>query len=78
MRRIGAMHFNSIETSADERPTRVRFLIIGLCVAMSVLLYLDRFALSPATDAILACAANAGLVLHRRDDTPTRSPRRHW
>ena len=48
------MHFNPIETSAAERPTRVRFLIIGLCVAMSVLLYLDRFALSPATDSILA------------------------
>ena len=34
-------------------PTRVRYLVVGLCVGMSLLLYLDRFALSPATDAIL-------------------------
>jgi sugar phosphate permease len=39
--------------SAANSPTRVRFLVVGLCVCMSVLLYLDRFALSPATDAIL-------------------------
>jgi sugar phosphate permease len=34
-------------------PTRVRLLVVGLCVAMSVLLYLDRFAITPATDTIL-------------------------
>ena len=34
-------------------PTRVRFLIVGLVAAMSVLLYLDRFAISPATDIML-------------------------
>jgi sugar phosphate permease len=34
-------------------PTGVRFLVIGLCVAMSVILYLDRFATSAATDTIL-------------------------
>jgi ACS family glucarate transporter-like MFS transporter len=34
-------------------PTRVRFLVVGLCIAMSILLYLDRFALSPTTDTIL-------------------------
>lgn len=38
---------------SDSQPTRVRYLVVGLCMAMSVLLYLDRFALSPATDAIL-------------------------
>src|SRR5262245_45086355 len=37
----------------DRQPTRVRFLVVGLCIAMSVLLYLDRFALSPTTDTIL-------------------------
>ncbi len=34
-------------------PTRVRFLIVGLVTAMSVLLYLDRFAITPATDTML-------------------------
>jgi ACS family glucarate transporter-like MFS transporter len=34
-------------------PTNVRFLVIGLCTAMSLLLYLDRFAISPATDTML-------------------------
>jgi sugar phosphate permease len=34
-------------------PTGIRYLVIVLCMAMSVLLYLDRFALSPATDSIL-------------------------
>src|SRR5262245_45342784 len=37
----------------DSTPTKVRFLVIVLCMAMSVLLYLDRFALSPATNSIL-------------------------
>jgi sugar phosphate permease len=37
----------------DEEPTRVRYLVVALCVGMSILLYLNRFALSPATDAIL-------------------------
>ncbi|MCI0359847.1 MAG: MFS transporter, partial [Planctomycetaceae bacterium] len=36
-----------------ESPTAVRFLVVGLCVAMSVLLYLDRFAITPATDTML-------------------------
>src|SRR5688572_1265368 len=34
------------------RASHVRFLIVGLCVLMSVLLYLDRFAITPATGAI--------------------------
>jgi len=34
-------------------PTRVRFLVVLLCTVMSVLLYLDRFAISPATDSVL-------------------------
>jgi ACS family glucarate transporter-like MFS transporter len=34
-------------------PTGIRYLVIVLGMAMSVLLYLDRFALSPATDSIL-------------------------
>ena len=32
--------------------TRVRFAVVGLCVLMSVLLYLSRFAITPATTAI--------------------------
>lgn len=35
------------------RPTRVRYLMAALCVAMSVLLYLDRFAISPLTGTLL-------------------------
>jgi sugar phosphate permease len=38
---------------SNESPTGIRYLVIVLCMAMSVLLYLDRFALSPATDSIL-------------------------
>lgn len=34
-------------------PTKVRYLVVALCTAMSVLLYLDRFAISPATDSVL-------------------------
>jgi len=37
----------------DERPTNVRWLVIGLVTAMSVLLYLDRFAITPVTDTML-------------------------
>ena len=36
-----------------QSPTGVRFVIIGMCVAMSVLLYLDRFATTAATNTIL-------------------------
>ncbi|HUE69993.1 MAG TPA: MFS transporter [Pirellulaceae bacterium] len=38
---------------ADQRPTRVRYWIIGLTCAMSVLLYLDRFCIVPVTDTII-------------------------
>lgn len=38
---------------AFQEPTRVRFLVVVLCIGMSILLYLNRFALSPATAAIL-------------------------
>jgi len=34
-------------------PTNVRYVVVGLCAAMSVLLYLDRFAISPATETML-------------------------
>ncbi|HEX5105363.1 MAG TPA: MFS transporter [Pirellulaceae bacterium] len=34
--------------------TRVRFLVVGMCVLMSVLLYIDRFATTPTTDTILS------------------------
>ena len=34
-------------------PTQVRWLVVGLCIAMSLLLYLDRFAITPATDTML-------------------------
>jgi len=36
------------------RPSRVRFLTVGLCIAMAMLLYLDRFAISPVTSTLLA------------------------
>jgi ACS family glucarate transporter-like MFS transporter len=36
-----------------ERPTRVRYRIIALTCAMSVLLYLDRFCIAPVTDTII-------------------------
>lgn len=34
-------------------PTKVRYLVVALCTAMSVLLYLDRFAISTASSVIL-------------------------
>jgi sugar phosphate permease len=34
-------------------PTQVRWLVVGLCIAMSLILYLDRFAITPATDTML-------------------------
>jgi MFS family permease len=37
-----------------QSPTRVRLLVVGICIAMSMLLYLDRFAITPATNTILA------------------------
>jgi sugar phosphate permease len=39
--------------ASDQSPTRIRYLVVLLCTAMSVLLYLDRFAISPATDSVL-------------------------
>ncbi|MEX2173653.1 MAG: MFS transporter [Pirellulaceae bacterium] len=39
--------------AAAASPTNVRFLVIGMCIAMSLLLYLDRFAITPATDTML-------------------------
>jgi ACS family glucarate transporter-like MFS transporter len=36
-----------------EPPTSVRYLVVGLSVAMAVLLYLDRYALTPITSTIL-------------------------
>ena len=38
---------------AAQPPTQVRWLVVGLCIAMSLLLYLDRFAITPATDTML-------------------------
>src|SRR2546421_52926 len=40
-------------TGLDQPPTRVRFLVVGLCTAMALLLYLDRFALTPITSTVL-------------------------
>jgi nitrate/nitrite transporter NarK len=40
------------ELPVSDRPTRVRFLVIGLATMMSVLLYLDRFCLSIVQDLI--------------------------
>jgi len=53
VRTIAAMSIEPADRSPPARPTSVRFLIIGLCVAMSVLLYLDRFALGPVTTTML-------------------------
>src|SRR5882724_11354728 len=49
----------TLATMEDDKPgtspaTRVRFLVVGLCVAMAVVLYLDRYALAPITSSILA------------------------
>ena len=39
---------------SDSAPTRVRFLTLALCIAMAMLLYLDRYAISPVTGTLLA------------------------
>lgn len=38
---------------ASVGPTRVRYLVIALCVGMSVLLYLDRFAIAPIATTVI-------------------------
>ena len=38
---------------ADDAPTSVRYLVIGLCVLMSILLYIDRFAINPIATTIM-------------------------
>jgi MFS family permease len=45
---VNRLHFPSAV-----RPTKVRFLTLGLCVAMAMLLYLDRYALSSLTGTLL-------------------------
>src|SRR5690348_11167154 len=44
---------NALPTVAPKRPTRIRHLVVGLSVLMAILLYLDRFALTPITSTIL-------------------------
>src|SRR5215469_9638996 len=44
---------NRLDAPADDRPTNVRFLTLSLCIAMAMLLYLDRYALSPVTSTLL-------------------------
>src|SRR3954467_12411431 len=39
--------------AAGTKPTRIRHLVVGLSVWMAILLYLDRFALTPITSTIL-------------------------
>src|SRR5580698_8978946 len=39
--------------SSQSAPTNVRFLTLALCIGMSMLLYLDRYALSSMTDTLL-------------------------
>ena len=41
------------EVVPGQRPTRVRYWIIGLTCAMSVVLYLDRFCIGPVTEKII-------------------------
>jgi MFS family permease len=43
-----------LDSSPAARPTKVRFLTLALCIAMAMLLYLDRYALSPVTGTLLA------------------------
>src|ERR1700693_1592012 len=43
-----------LDSSSAARPTYVRFLTLSLCIAMAMLLYLDRYALSPVTGTLLA------------------------
>jgi sugar phosphate permease len=42
-----------VQSSSEVPPTRVRFLTLSLCIAMAMLLYLDRYALSPVTGTLL-------------------------
>lgn len=39
--------------AAAERPTRVRYLVVGLCVGMALILYIDRFAIMPISTTVL-------------------------
>jgi sugar phosphate permease len=43
-----------VQSSSEVPPTRVRFLTLSLCIAMAMLLYLDRYALSPVTGTLLS------------------------
>lgn len=43
-----------VQSPAEVPPTNVRFLTLSLCIAMAMLLYLDRYALSPVTSTLLA------------------------
>ena len=40
------------DSSPIERPTRMRFVILGISVCVAILLYLDRYCLSTADRAI--------------------------
>ena len=42
-----------VQSSPQAAPTNVRFLTLALCIAMAMLLYLDRYALSPVTGTLL-------------------------
>ncbi len=45
---------NRLQSAAPAgRPTNVRFLTLTLCITMAMLLYLDRYALSPVTSTLL-------------------------
>ena len=43
-----------VQSASAVAPTRVRFLTLALCIAMAMLLYLDRYAISPVTGTLLA------------------------
>ena len=43
-----------VQSASDVAPTRVHFLTLALCIAMGMLLYLDRYAISPVTGTLLA------------------------
>src|SRR5262245_26166425 len=46
------MTLDASASPTQNPPTRVRYLVVALCVGMSVLLYIDRFAITPITPTI--------------------------
>lgn len=43
---------SSMEEASGQRPTTVRFIIVGLCITMAILLYVHRYAFTPVSEQI--------------------------